>query len=612
MKISGEKSIRYGRLLLFIVSAFGLLIFLGLAPLWGSEDRWAEISREMLLYHDFLHPAINGEIYFDKPQLSYWLIVLFGWISGVLNEFVVRLPSALAGLAALAGVWWLGKRLYDEKTANLAAWVMLGCYGFLFWARSGAADMANVAAITLAMAFFIERKNKSGFFSYFIFYLICALGALTKGLPALVMPFVLIAPFLWRDGEWKKHLKWSNLAAFILAMAIYLLPFYLAATMATPEFYTRPAHTAETGSWCCAVKKYLPLCEILPDGTHNLTGFGLVVRENLVRVFKPFDHDDEPFFCYVYHLPRIMLPLAPLFILALAGFVKRRKTLSANTRDLLWGAALMFVLFSLSGSRRWYYILPLLAPCTLLTAVAFSRTEEEGVEKWNAIAIKLYRYLLITTGSLAVLSLMLYPVWRRVLPVAPPLLFLIALPLFGVIGMLLLFLDEVGERDIIGKIFNLPRRPAAVIVVAALFTIGVFSCLVPSMWTLRKERDFIRGVTASLHGSIAPEQVFLWNHEPNARLVFYLDYPRPVKVGFKTGDLKRFMKDNAGRKVMLITYTRKRNMESFQAAVKELGLDININEPSYREPRESYESRKSRKLHIWIKKAEDNGKEQDN
>ena len=57
---------------LFYFAAVFFLVFFGLGQksLSGSEDRWAEIARNMLLHHDWFHPTINGEIYFDKPLLS--------------------------------------------------------------------------------------------------------------------------------------------------------------------------------------------------------------------------------------------------------------------------------------------------------------------------------------------------------------------------------------------------------------------------------------------------------------------------------------------------------------------------------------------------------------
>ena len=50
--------------IIFWASAI-LLLFWGLGDrgLWASEGRWAEITREMFLSRDFLHPTINGEPY---------------------------------------------------------------------------------------------------------------------------------------------------------------------------------------------------------------------------------------------------------------------------------------------------------------------------------------------------------------------------------------------------------------------------------------------------------------------------------------------------------------------------------------------------------------------
>ena len=82
--------------LLFGACAVVLLFWaLGECSLWAAEDRWAEITREMLLNGDFFHPTINGEPYFDKPLLTYWLIVLVSLVTGQLNEKYRKLMSSV-------------------------------------------------------------------------------------------------------------------------------------------------------------------------------------------------------------------------------------------------------------------------------------------------------------------------------------------------------------------------------------------------------------------------------------------------------------------------------------------------------------------------------------
>ena len=120
---------RRNELFFWLFSIVALFLFLGHNALWASEDRWAEIAREMLITGDLLHPALNWQVYFDKPHLTYWLILPFAIVRGGFDEFIVRIPSALAGLAGLWGTLMLSKKLFDRRTALLAGWMLLTCYG---------------------------------------------------------------------------------------------------------------------------------------------------------------------------------------------------------------------------------------------------------------------------------------------------------------------------------------------------------------------------------------------------------------------------------------------------------------------------------------------------
>lgn len=150
----------------FYLTATVLLFFnLGSAPLWASEDRWAEVARSMWLTGDWLHPAINGTVYFDKPLLTYWPIALLAVITGMMNEFIVRMPCVLAALAGLWGTRDLARRVSggDEKTVNYSGWLLLGCYAYFFWARTAAAEMMNLTMILLAVDWFFHAPRKAGF-----------------------------------------------------------------------------------------------------------------------------------------------------------------------------------------------------------------------------------------------------------------------------------------------------------------------------------------------------------------------------------------------------------------------------------------------------------------
>ena len=84
-----------------------LLLISSLAFFWNlgstglideTEPLFAEASRQMVVTGDWITPSFNEAPRFDKPPLVYWGQAIAFQIFGI-NEFAVRLPSALAALA---------------------------------------------------------------------------------------------------------------------------------------------------------------------------------------------------------------------------------------------------------------------------------------------------------------------------------------------------------------------------------------------------------------------------------------------------------------------------------------------------------------------------------
>ena len=588
---------RRNEVVFWLFSVFALFFFLGYNALWASEDRWAEIAREMLITGDWLHPAINWQVYFDKPPLSYWLILPFAMIRGGVDEFIARTPSALAGLLGLWGTLMLGKKLFDRRTALLAGWLLLTSYGFLFWARTAAADTANLAAIVFAVGWFYRVEEKAKFHHYLIFYLACFLGALTKGLPALVMPFVVIAPHLLVGNRWLKHLRVSNFLAFFVAAGLYFLPFYLASVM--------------------------PLESPLRAQGNALTGLELVWRENVVRVFDAFDHKD-PFYSYLYNLPRTLLPWALVIFVAIAGMVRNWKKLPPAVRELLIGTLAMFVLFCCSTSRRWYYILPVMPFCTLLGAAALCRGF--SVEKWDRPVWMLMRILVIALSSLGVAVLVGIPLWNYYLSFSPPLLLLISLPAAGALALGVILLDNQPESAI-ERWTGLPRRFGATVVGGAILAVCLFDCALPSLTEYRTEKPLYLALRDAELG-IPPERIFVWRDDVPAKMLFYLNLLRPVadspdfiwrsaftgaqvaamsperrraeQYARNCSDLRNFLSRNAGHQVMILSYDRKSDLEPLARAAAELGLAIDVKAPDFSERNFDVVKSKDRRRFVWI------------
>lgn len=324
------------RLLYLIIASIVLLFgFLGNREMWTQEHRWADIVASMFFYHDYLHPVLNGREYYDKPLLSYWLIAGLSQLTGGLNLWTLRLPSAFAGLLSVFCIYRIGVNLHDKRLGLLAGWMLLTTYYFAFWARVSNADMLNLAGSLCAVSWYFETRNHPGFLNYAIFFVILAITALFKGLVGPVVALIAIFPDVILQNNWRKHLNVNLFLAVIPAIILYVLPFW-----ASTHF---------------------------GNETYEQDGLYTVYRENIMRYLHPFDHRGS-IFTYLIYLPIYLLPWAFFFIPALIYLIPRWRTLSLSSKWMVFSTLLLFVFFSFSGSRRSYYILPVVPYAILMTA----------------------------------------------------------------------------------------------------------------------------------------------------------------------------------------------------------------------------------------------------
>lgn len=339
MKISTIANVMWGsraRLsYLLIASILLLTTMLGAREIWTQEHRWADIVAGMFYRHDFFHPYLGESTYYDKPLLSYWIIAFIAEVTGSLTTWALRLPSALAGLLAIWSIYSLGTQLKNKQLGFLAGWLLLTTFYFVFWARISSADMLNLGGSLFAVAWYYKRKNQTDFFSYFIFFLILACTSLCKGLTGLVVPIIAVFVDMVLQKSWRQHMRLPLFFAILIAFVIYLLPF-LASSYINGDSYGQ-------------------------------NGLYLVYRENILRYFQPFDHQD-PIYTYFIYLPIYLLPWAIFLPLALLALKKRWRAMSLDSKWIVCTVALLFLFFTVSGSRRSYYVLPMVPFAILFIA----------------------------------------------------------------------------------------------------------------------------------------------------------------------------------------------------------------------------------------------------
>lgn len=328
--------------LLLLVAALILLLGLGAREVWGPEARWADIALQMLQSRDYFDPYLMGGAYYDKPLLSYWLITLPASLFG-LNHWTLRLSSVLAAWLSIWLVYRLGERLFSKGTGLVAGWLLATTFYFAFWARVATADLLTVCGILAALDWYWQDPQSTRLRRYLGFCLLLALTSLFKGLIGFILPTLMLLPHLLGAGRWRRHLNWRLPAALLVAVALYFVPFLLS------QLYGQP--------------------------TYGESGLYLVFRENVVRFFHPYDNFG-PIYTYLIYLPVYTLPWAPFWIAALWLAVRQWKHLEPNARWLVWALGLLFLFFTASGSRRSYYVLPLVPFAQLLAAWWIVRRQE--------------------------------------------------------------------------------------------------------------------------------------------------------------------------------------------------------------------------------------------
>ena len=200
----------------------------GTALLDPDEPVYGQTAREMAETGSWLTPRLNGLLWFDKPPMYFWLAAASFKIFSV-SEFAARFPSCLMAAMLLALIYIWARRAFDESTALYSAVTLASSLLFVFIARAAVTDMTlcffmnlSFYMIYLAMA---EPENRFKYVS--LFYFFSGFSVLTKGPVGLVLPLLVIVPFLAARRDWKFLRALYSPFGFLLFF-VSALPWYIA------------------------------------------------------------------------------------------------------------------------------------------------------------------------------------------------------------------------------------------------------------------------------------------------------------------------------------------------------------------------------------------------
>lgn len=348
-----------------------------------AEACFSESAREMLKTGSWIVPTYYGIPEFDKPILTYWMIIIGYKLLGV-SIFVSRLPAVFGALGCLLLAATFASKIYGDRAALWAMMALASSAGFSEMASSSMSDMlmclfefGGVVAAYLGIA-----SENSRSFRFFISSICLSLAFLTKGLPAILLPGLTLVAFLIVYKQFHVF-EWKHFFIGAGTFLVIVVPWHLA--------------------------------------LYKLCGFraiGWMYFHEAVQRFAgniaPYNFGHPPYYM-VWSFVSSLFPWSiflPIVLLGLTNDLKKKffyTQTRCSTFMLFWIIAHLLV-FSLSKSNWGYYSLPCYPAACILIGSYGMRYLSAAMNriKLNILALPLIIYAIASAISL-ITSLYFWP-----------------------------------------------------------------------------------------------------------------------------------------------------------------------------------------------------------
>ena len=341
---------RFGGLRPLGLLALWLAATLGLRPLLlPDEGRYAGVAREML-QGDGLVPLLNGLPFFHKPPLLYWLDMAAMSLLGAgewATQWAARFGPALLAWVLGAALFVHLRRWHGAAVARAGLLVLATAPLFFVGAQYVNHDMGVAGCITLAVLLLVRAVDDPAHTSLrwlMLGWAACGLGVLAKGLIGVVLPALVIGPWLLAQGRWRQMLSLLHPVAVAVGAAV-ALPWMLLMQQRHPGFFDY-----------------------------------FIVEQHFRRYAgAAFNNVNGPWF-YPVLLLALMLPWTAWLWPALRRAWATRVQDGARSGLYAWWVLAIVGFFSLPSSKLVGYVLPALAPLAALLALLL--VERPRVLKW--------------------------------------------------------------------------------------------------------------------------------------------------------------------------------------------------------------------------------------
>lgn len=314
---------------------------LGRIPFYNHEEsKEALIVWEMVNGGGWILPLRNGTELPLKPPLFHWFGAAVSLISGKVNEFAIRSPSAFSATAAVLLIFFFGKALWSWRVGLFAALILATSPEWVRWAINARSDMLLVFFLTVAMTsfFVVWQQRATQRSTIYLFYASVGLATLAKGPLGLLLPGLVVFAFLAERREFRFLCDMKLGGAILVVGGIASSWYLLALLQGGEEFFSRQ-----------------------------------ILDENVFRFFSSDQGGPSRDHSFYYYGPILfagMLPWSVFFPALISTLYRTRDQYGdAKRRYLIIWCVAELLFFTLASGKRSNYILPLYPAVALLLAV---------------------------------------------------------------------------------------------------------------------------------------------------------------------------------------------------------------------------------------------------
>jgi 4-amino-4-deoxy-L-arabinose transferase-like glycosyltransferase len=256
---------------LAVLAGIVFLGFLGALDLWGKREQRASAEAiDTIDQNHWLVAQIQGRPRLEKPPLPRWTIATLMRLTGRRDEWMVRLPSALAALGMVGLVYGLGCRLGGRPVGVASGLALCSIVFFITELRQAGNDGPLAFFTTLALYAAWRRirppehddspeaesdlepvLKPAGARGWSVaFYAALGLGFLSKGPIVVILVALALVPYLALSGQLRTGLRrladgWGLLLFLVLAVS-WPIPVLLTDANAARVWYLEMGQKAGT------------------------------------------------------------------------------------------------------------------------------------------------------------------------------------------------------------------------------------------------------------------------------------------------------------------------------------------------------------------------------